>query len=82
MARGKKFTDTLLNLDMFGYPVSLYYHKNSSKKKSIFGLVISVILFGLMVVYITILGKRLKSVEHQTVLQQSYSVDLNKELPM
>ena len=69
MARGKKLTESLMKLDMFGYPVSLYYHKDYSKKKSYFGVVISVILFGLMVGYIMILGKRLGSVEHQTVLQ-------------
>lgn len=68
MARSKPLIDSLLTLDMFGYPVSLYYHENSSKKKSIFGLVISVILFGFMVTYITILANRLGSVEHQTVL--------------
>ena len=62
-------SDYLQKLDFFGHPVILYYHKNDSNKKSIFGFVISVMFFGIMVMYLSILGKRVGSVEHQTVLQ-------------
>ena len=55
---GKSFEHKLLNLDIFGYPVSLYYHKHQRKKKSMCGLILSVMMLMTAALYIGILALR------------------------
>ena len=39
-----KFSNAIKNIDMFGYPVMLQYHKDEFRKKSLIGGMLSFIL--------------------------------------
>lgn len=83
MGRGRQqCADWMLNFDFFGYPVSLFYHKSHQKKKSLFGLVVSIFMFMGLVTYAAFLGHRVGNPEHQHVVHSVYNIDLNKEEPM
>ena len=79
MSHKKRCHENLLVFDLFGYPVTLYYNNDKSKKKSYFGLVVSVLMFFLVSSYVTILAQRIGNPENQHVIQSVYNIDLNKE---
>ena len=47
MGGNHSFWHMLVQLDMFGYPISLYYHDNSRRMKSMLGLIITAIVITL-----------------------------------
>ena len=46
----------LTKLDMFGYPVSIYYNDEEKVKKSLFGSIITIIIGMLSLSYVSILA--------------------------
>ena len=57
--RLQKCHENVLALDMFGYPVTLFYHKENALKKSYFGLVVSALMFVVVSTYVSILAERI-----------------------
>lgn len=51
MGRKKSMKHGLLNLDIFGYPVSLYYDESNRKKNSIIGVIFSTIMLMIGILY-------------------------------
>ena len=50
------FIAMLTKLDMFGYPVSLYYNDEEKVKKSLFGSIITILIGMLSMSYVSILA--------------------------
>lgn len=72
----------LVKLDIFGYPVSLFYHENNRKKNSVLGFFVTVLMFMVAVAYVGFMALRVGDPEYQQVVQTVFNIDLNKEEPM
>ena len=58
----------LVQLDMFGYPISLYYHEKKKDKASLCGLVVTVILLTLASIYAGTLARNVGNTDYQHVI--------------
>ena len=54
----------LKNLDLFGFPVSLYYEGNEKVKKSVFGALVSIMISTLFIVYVLFLTHKVINPNH------------------
>lgn len=54
----------LAKLDVFGYPVSLYYHENKQKKKSVVGFIITVFMLLVATTYFVFMALRVGDPEY------------------
>ena len=75
----KSIYNTLLDLDMFGYSITLYYNSDSRKKKSICGVIATIILSIILTVYVASLSNQLGRTEYQTVQQVEYFINDKNE---
>ena len=70
----------LVELDMFGYPIPLYYHDDSQVKKSAIGLLFTFIMLVLSAIYMTQLVHHIGNDKHQSVIHYEYKIfDLNEQ---
>ena len=58
---------SVLDLDMFGYAVTLYSNRNHKKKHSYCGLVATVLMLTFGAIYASMLAQRVGITEFQTV---------------
>ena len=49
----------LVKMDVFGYPISLYYHNNNTKKQSVVGFIITVLMFLVGTTYFLFMALRI-----------------------
>ena len=66
---------SILDLDMFGYAVTLYSNRNHKKKHSYCGLVATVLMFSFGAIYAGLLAQRVGKSEFQTVQQFEYYIN-------
>ena len=78
MGGNHSFWHLLVQLDMFGYPISLYYHDNSRRMKSMLGLIITAIVITLGTVQVVDLANRVGDPDYQKVLSTEFNIqDIN-----
>ena len=70
------FSSLLRKLDVFGYPITLYFHQHDYKYRSRCGIISTTIAFALLSISFVMLCLRIRDPEYQKITYQTYDVNL------
>lgn len=68
-------------MDMYGFPVPLYYQNNNNKKQSFFGAMLTIIVMMFAISYISILSNQFNNPQFQHVYENVYALSLEELAP-
>ena len=66
-------------LDLFPFPVNVYYLKDYQYKKSIFGTIMTLMMMAITLIYLETLVKHLQDPDYQKIMQTDYHKNMTFE---